>query len=100
MCKIESKTSDLLECKESGAPQGSVLAGVLHIINFNEMHDCHEEAEVVIFVDDDTDSISAKNPEELVEKLQREVNNSVNWLKDNILCVAGDKSKILIVSTN
>ena len=63
------------------------------------MPDCHEEAESAIFVDDDTDSVSAKNPEELVEKLQREVNNSVNWLKDNRLCVAGDKSKILIVST-
>ena len=35
----------------------------------------------------------------MVEKLQREVNNSVNWLKDNRLCVAGDKSKILIVGT-
>ena len=31
-----------------------------------------EETESVIFEDDDTDSISAKNPEELVEKLQRE----------------------------
>ena len=42
---------------------------------------------------------NAQNPEDLVEKLQREVNNCVNWLKDNRLCVAGDKSKILIVST-
>ena len=63
------------------------------------MPDCHEEVESVIFVDDNTDSVSAKKPEELVEKLQREVNNSVNWLKDNRLCVAGDKSKILIVCT-
>ena len=63
------------------------------------MPDCHEEAESVIFVDDDTDSVRAKKPEELVEKLQREVDNSVNWLKDNRLCVAGDKSNILIVST-
>ena len=31
--------------------------------------------------------------------LKREVNNSVNWLKDNRLCVAGEKSKILIVDT-
>ena len=35
----------------------------------------------------------------MVEKLQREVNNSVNWLKDNRLYVAGDKSKLLIVGT-
>ena len=60
---------------------------------------CHEEAESLIFVDDDTDSVSAKNPEELVEKLQREVNNSVNWLQDNRLCVAGDK-KIQEVTTS
>ena len=92
--KVESKTSELLDCEESGAPQGSVLAGVFHIINSNDMPDCHEEAESVIFVDDDTDSVRAKQPEELVEKLQREVDNSVNWLKDNRLCVAGDKSKI------
>ena len=58
------------------------------------MSDCHDEAESVIFVDDDTDSVSTKNPEELVEKLQREVNNQVNWLKDNRLCVAGDKSEL------
>ena len=63
------------------------------------MTDCHKRAESVIYVDDDTDSVSAKNPGDSVEKLQREVNNSVNWLKDNRLCVAGDKSKILIVGT-
>ena len=46
--KIESKTSDLLDYEESGAPQGSVIAGVFHIINSNNMPDCHEEAERVI----------------------------------------------------
>ena len=97
--KIELKTSDLLDCGESGAPTGSVLAEIFHINNANDMPDCHAEAESVIFVDDDTNSVSAKNPEDSVEKLQRKVNNSLNWLKDNRLCVAGDKSKILIVST-
>ena len=61
------------------------------------MRDCHDEAESIIFVDDDTGGVSAKNHDELVEKLQRELNNSVNWLKDNRLCVAGDKSKLIIV---
>ena len=79
------------DCEESG-----VLAGVFHIINSNDMPDCLDEAESVIFVDDDTDSVSAKNLEELVEKLRREVNN---WLKDNRLCVAGDKSKLILVGT-
>ena len=63
------------------------------------MSDCHEEADSVIFVDDDNDSVSARTPEELLEKLQRYVNNSVNGLKDNSLFVAGDKSKLFIVGT-
>ena len=63
------------------------------------MPDCHEEAQSVIFVDYDTESISAKNPEDLVKKFQREVNNSVNWLKYDRVGVAGDKSKVLIEGT-
>ena len=57
--------------------------------------DYQKKAESVILVDDDTDRVSSRKPKDLVKKLQREVNNSVNWLKDNILCVAGDKSKLL-----
>ena len=34
-----------------------------------DMPDCHEEAESIIFVDDDTDSVSTKKPEDLVERL-------------------------------
>ena len=44
------------------------------------MPDCHAKAESVIFFYDDTDSVSVRNPEDLVHKLRREVNNSVNWL--------------------
>ena len=58
------------------------------------------KTESVVYVDDDTDSVHSGDPEQLVEKLQREVNNTVSWLKDNRLCVAGDKSKMLIVGTS
>ena len=51
----------------------------------------------MIYVDDGTDSVHADQPDQLVEKLQREVNNTVSWLKDNRLCVAGEKSKLPIV---
>ena len=95
--QVESKTSEYLECEDSGAPQGSILAGLFHLINSNDLPDCHEEGESVVYVDDDTDSVHAGHPDQLVEKLQREVNNTVSWLKDNRLCVAGDKSKLLVV---
>ena len=96
--KVESKTSDYLECEDNGAPQGSILAGLFHVINSNDLPDCHEEGESIVYVDDDTDSVHADHPEQLVDKLQKEVNNTVSWLKDNRLCVAGDKSKLLIVA--
>ena len=58
---------------------------------------CHEEGESVVYVDDGTDSVHASHPDQLVEKLQREVINTVSWVKDNRLCVARDKSKLQVV---
>ena len=43
------------------------------------MPPCHEEGESVVYVDDGTDSMHAGHPDQLVEKLQREVNNMVSW---------------------
>ena len=53
----------------------------------------------MIYVDDDTDSMHSSDPVHLHNMLQHEVNNSVSWIQDNRLCVAGDKSKLLIVGT-
>ena len=57
------------------------MAGVFHIINSNDLPDRR--------------SVSARIPEDLVDKLQREANNSVKWLKENRLCVAGDNEDII-----
>ena len=54
--------------------------GIFHIINSNDLPDCHK-------LYDGTDSVHTKRPEELVENLQKEVNNSVSWLKEKqIVC--------------
>ena len=58
------------------------------MINSNDLPACHEEGESVVYDDDDTDSVHADHPGQLVEKLQKEVNNTVSWLKDNRLCGA------------
>ena len=97
--QVESKGSDPLDCGDHGVPQGSVLGGLLQVINSNDFPDCHDEGASVIYVDDDTDSVQASNPVQLQNEIQREVNNSVSWLKDNRLCVAGDKSKLLVIGT-
>ena len=49
--------------------KNTVLAKVFLIMISIDMPDCHEEAESIIFVDDDTDSVSTKKPEDLVERL-------------------------------
>ena len=48
--------SDYLEYEDSGAPQGSILAGLFHVIQLNDIPDCNEEGESVVYLDDDTDS--------------------------------------------
>ena len=75
------------------------MSGIFHIVNSNDLPACHDDAESIVYVDDDTDNVHDGDPDNLVAKLQVEVQETVNWLKDNCMCVAGDKSKLLIVGT-
>ena len=43
--------------------------------------------------------MSAKDPDDLRDLIEQEAGNSAQWLSDNRLCVAGDKSKLLVVGT-
>ena len=98
--QIENKTSSAIECGNLGTPQGSVLSLLFHILNCNDFPDCHfenEEVEGILFVDDNSDNAHAKSRQELQDMLQSEVNNSVSWLSDNKLCIAPDKSKLLVL---
>ena len=81
--QVEAKSSKPLAGGEHAVPQGSVLGGLLHVINSNDFPDCHEEGESVVFVDDDSDIVSGKDPEEVRRSIEREANNSAQWLKDN-----------------
>jgi len=97
--QIESKFSPLINLGSYGAPQGSLLGGLLFIINENDFPDFHSEGESVLFVDDDNDIVHGLDQNELLDKIQKEADISCSWLKDNRMCVAGDKSKLLIIGT-
>ena len=75
------------------------MEGLLFIINENDFPDCREDGALVLFVDDDTDCVSESDPSLLMEKIQKEAENSCDWLTDNIMCVAKDKSKLVILGT-
>ena len=79
--------------------QGSVLGGLFHVINRNDFPACHQEGEAVVYVDDDSDTVHAAEPDRLQHLIQQEAENSASWLSDNKLCVAGDKSKLLVIGT-
>ena len=98
--QVESKTSDVIKGGDYAIPQGSVLGGLLHVINCNDLPGCHSEGDAVVFIDDDTDNVAAADIESVREKVQKEAGNSALWLKDNQLCVSGQKSKLIVVATN
>ena len=98
--QVESKTSSPLEVGDHAVPQGSILGGLLHVINSNDFPACHEHGESVVYVDDDSDTVSAKEQEQVKDLIEYEAGNSAQWLKDNRLCVAGSKSKLLVIGTS
>ena len=97
--QVESRTSGELDFGDTAVAQGSVLGGLLHVISSNDFPACHDEGEAVVYVDDDSDFTKDKDLDNLIEKIQIEAENSSQWLRDNRLCVAGEKTKLLILAT-
>ena len=52
-----------------------------------------------MYVDDDTDVDNDCDPQILHDKIQQVANDSSSWLTDNRMCVAGEKSKLLVIGT-
>ena len=99
LVQVESKMSTPLDCEDHAVPQGSILGGLFHVINSNDFPDCHEHGEGVVYVDDDSDTVHNADPVQLSELIEKEAQNSADWLTDNRLCVAEEKSKLLVIST-
>ena len=97
--QVEAQQSPAEDLGDHAAPQGSVLGGILFLINENDFPACREEGESVLFVDDDTDVVNDSDPELLMQKIQHEADLSCSWLQDNRMVVAGEKSKLLIIGT-
>jgi hypothetical protein len=69
------------------------------IIFSNDFPASSNEGESLMFVDDDTDVVHHAEPGPLKHKIQYEADCSASWLADNRMCVAGGKSKLLIIRT-
>ena len=100
LVQVQSKQSKLCHLGNHAVPQGSILGGLIFIIFSNDFPASSEEGDSVMYVDDDTEVVHDADPEALQIKIQNEADRSTSWLKDNRMCVAGEKSKLLVMGTS
>ena len=82
-----------------GAPQGSILAGLLYLIYANDISDKEDKKKSILYVDDTTEMVKASNIPELNSRLQEEADKSVRWMDENLVRISESKTKVLVSST-
>ena len=97
--QVESKQSEVKEVGDTGVPQGSFIGGLCFIIYECDFPEQSDECESVLFVDDDMDNVTDADPDILENKLQIQANKSTEWVRDNNMVCAGEKTKLLVIST-
>ena len=84
----------------AGVPQGSVLGPLLFILFINDLPLHIEHSNIDIFADDATLHNSSKDVSNINNDLQVDVNNVLQWCKQNNMVLNENKTKGLLIGTS
>ena len=84
----------------AGVPQGSVLGPLLFILFINDLPLHIEHSNIDIFADDATLHNSSKDIRNINNDLQVDVNNVLQWCKQNNMVLNENKTKGLLIGTS
>ena len=83
-----------------GVPQGSILGPLLFILYINDMPSLLQNAKPVIFADDTTLFVSARNVESAFGLLKQDVDRLMKWFTVNKLSLNLKKTNYMLFTTN
>ena len=94
--QLSSNICDIL----FGAPQGSILAPLLFLIFINDLINCLQYADPLLFADDTNILISSSNYHNLIDMGNQELINIQNYLNANKLYLNANKTQAMIFRSN
>ena len=97
-CKVGSSYSPWSDIV-NGVPQGSVLGPLLFNIFINDFFFSIKSCDTCNFADDNTIYSSGKNIHEVTYQLEDDIQNALNWFKDNRMVANPKKFQFMILGT-